>query len=122
MKPTKGVVVQLDKRPTREGYRFTGWYADKELTEKITDVKMTTNKTVYAGWVATTVPDMLNGDDHQLYIVGYPDGLVRPLGPVYRSRSGSYFLPFIKTGSEKPTKHTLVDSVMFQPMHGTVYR
>ena len=92
----KGVVVQLDKRPTREGYRFTGWYADKELTEKITDVKMTTNKTVYAGWVATTVPDMLNGDDHQLYIVGYPDGLVRPLGPVYRSEVAAIFYRLLK--------------------------
>ena len=93
---TKGTIVQLDKRPTREGYRFTGWYADKELTKKITEIKMTSDKTVYAGWVATTVPDLLNGSDHQLYIVGYPDGLVRPLGPVYRSEVAAIFYRLLK--------------------------
>ena len=40
---------------------FTGWYADKELTTKISDTKMIGNKTVYAGWKAAGVPDMLNG-------------------------------------------------------------
>ncbi len=48
----------------REGYTFTGWYADKDLTEKISTIKMTSNKTVYAGWEATGVPDWLNGADH----------------------------------------------------------
>ena len=55
-----GTTVSLDKVPTRESYTFTGWYADKALTDKITNVKMTGNKTVYAGWKATGVPDMLN--------------------------------------------------------------
>lgn len=43
---------------------FTGWYADKELTTKISDIKMIGNKAVYAGWKAAGMPDMLNGDDH----------------------------------------------------------
>ena len=60
---SSGTTVTLDKAPVRESYTFTGWYADKALTDKITNVKMTGNKTVYAGWVATGVPDMLNGDD-----------------------------------------------------------
>ena len=67
---TYGTVVTLDKVPTRAGYIFTGWYADKELTQKITSVKMTSDKTVYAGWEATGVPGMLNGDDHYAYVVG----------------------------------------------------
>ena len=58
-----GTTVSLDKVPTCESYTFTGWYADKALTNKITSVTMTSDKTVYAGWVATGVPDMLNGDD-----------------------------------------------------------
>ena len=37
-------------KPTREGYEFTGWYADKDLTEKITSIRLTRNTTVYAGW------------------------------------------------------------------------
>ena len=60
----RNTVVQLDKVPTREGYTFTGWYADKELTQAITEIKMTSNKTVYAGWEETDVPGMLNGEDH----------------------------------------------------------
>ena len=47
---SKNTVVKLDKVPTREGYTFTGWYADKELTDRITSIKMTSDKTVYAGW------------------------------------------------------------------------
>ena len=39
--------------PTRSGYIFTGWYADKALTEKITEVELTGNITVYAGWQET---------------------------------------------------------------------
>ena len=39
-----------DYTPTREGYEFTGWYADEALTEKITSIRLTRNTTVYAGW------------------------------------------------------------------------
>ena len=37
-------------KPTREGYEFTGWYADEDLTKKITSIRLTRNTTVYAGW------------------------------------------------------------------------
>ena len=36
--------------PTREGYEFTGWYADEDLTDKITSIRLTHNTTIYAGW------------------------------------------------------------------------
>ena len=39
-----------DYKPTREGYEFTGWYADEDLTEKITSIRLIRNTTVYAGW------------------------------------------------------------------------
>ena len=81
----KNTVVDLDKVPTREGYTFTGWYADEELTERITEIKMTSNKTVYAGWEATGVPDLLNGRDHFAYVIGYADGTVRPLDNISRA-------------------------------------
>ena len=60
----RNTLVELDKQPVREGYTFTGWYADKALTEPIDDIRMTSNKTVYAGWERTGVPDRLNGDEH----------------------------------------------------------
>lgn len=51
LRKSSGTTVDLTAyTPTRSGYIFTGWYADKALTEKITKVKLTGNTTVYAGW------------------------------------------------------------------------
>ena len=86
-----GTTVKLEKTPIREGYTFTGWYADKNLTEKISSVKMNGNKTVYAGWRATNVPAMLNGDDHYAYVIGYSDGNVRPNANVSRAETATIF-------------------------------
>ena len=91
-----GTTVSLDKVPTRESYTFTGWYADKALTNKITSVTMTSDKTVYAGWVATGVPDMLNGDDHDAYVIGYPDGNVHPQGNISRAETATIFFRLLK--------------------------
>ena len=93
---SSGTKVTLDKTPTRESYTFTGWYADKALTDKITNVKMTGNKTVYAGWEATGVPDMLNGDDHYAYVVGYSDGTVRPNANISRAEVATIFFRLLK--------------------------
>ena len=93
---SSGTTVTLDKAPTRESYTFTGWYADKALTDKITNVKMTGNKTVYAGWEATGVPDMLNGDDHYAYVVGYSDGTVRPNANISRAEVATIFFRLLK--------------------------
>ena len=93
---SSGTTVTLDKAPVRESYTFTGWYADKALTNKITSVTMTSDKTVYAGWVATGVPDMLNGDDHDAYVIGYPDGNVRPQGNISRAETATIFFRLLK--------------------------
>ena len=93
---SSGTKVTLDKTPTRESYTFTGWYADKALTDKITNVKMTGNKTVYAGWEATGVPSMLNGDDHYAYVVGYSDGTVRPNANISRAEVATIFFRLLK--------------------------
>ena len=93
---SSGTTVTLDKAPVRESYTFTGWYADKALTDKITNVKMTGNKTVYAGWKATGVPDILNGDDHDAYVIGYPDGNVHPQGNISRAETATIFFRLLK--------------------------
>ena len=92
----ENTVVILDKIPKRVGYTFTGWYADKELTDKITSVKMTSDKTVYAGWKATDVPETLNSDNHFAYIVGYEDGLVRPNADITRAEVAAIFFRLLK--------------------------
>ena len=47
-----GTTIDLTKyTPTREGYKFTGWYADKELASRINSVRLDRNQIVYAGWM-----------------------------------------------------------------------
>lgn len=94
---SSGTKVTLDKTPTRESYTFTGWYADKALTQKITSVTMNSDKTVYAGWEATGVPDKLNGDDHFAYVVGYSDGTVRPSANISRAEVATIFFRLLKS-------------------------
>ena len=94
---SSGTKVTLDKTPTRESYTFTGWYADKALTQKITTVTMNSDKTVYAGWEATGVPDKLNGDDHFAYVIGYPDGKVHPEGNISRAETATIFFRLLKS-------------------------
>ena len=94
---SSGTKVTLDKTPTRESYTFTGWYSDKALTQKITSVTMNSDKTVYAGWEATGVPDKLNGDDHFAYVVGYSDSTVRPNANISRAEVATIFFRLLKS-------------------------
>ena len=80
--------------PTRPGYRFTGWYEDRNLTMRVDEdeeLHVTGSKTVFAGWEETTVPSMLNGDDHYAYIQGYADGSVRPNANITRAQVATIF-------------------------------
>ena len=46
-----GTVMDLSEYvPVRDGYTFTGWYADEELTQPVTEVTLDNTKTIYAGW------------------------------------------------------------------------
>ena len=74
--------------PTRPGYRFTGWYKDSRLTIRVDEdetLRVTSSVTLFAGWTETSVPGMLNGDDHYAYIQGYSDGSVRPNANITRA-------------------------------------
>ena len=62
--------VDLDKVPVRDGYTFTGWYADPELTDKITEVVMDSDKVVYAGWEKDD-PGTSPGDEEEKYTLHY---------------------------------------------------
>ena len=82
--------------PTREGYDFTGWYLDAALTQPITSLTLEADTTVYAGWRKSAVPDMLNGDDHFAYVVGYADGTVRPDANISRAEVAAIFFRLLK--------------------------
>ena len=47
-----GELLELPEPPTREGYRFTGWYTDHTCSEKWNAEEDTveTDMTLYAGW------------------------------------------------------------------------
>lgn len=47
-----GTVIDLSEieAPEKDGYLFTGWYADAELTEKLDNVTLDRDTTIYAGF------------------------------------------------------------------------
>ncbi|MGN0136646.1 S-layer homology domain-containing protein [Anaerotignum sp.] len=50
---SRGTNINLEEyKAEKDGFAFTGWYSDRELTDKITSIKLTSNTTVYAGWKA----------------------------------------------------------------------
>ena len=84
-----------NKIPSRPGYRFTGWYDSSRLDDRYDEdeeisVPMGTT-TVWAGWEETSVPSMLNGDDHYAYIQGYSYGTVRPNANITRAQVATIF-------------------------------
>ncbi len=93
---SSGTVVTLSKIPVREGYTFTGWYAEPELTTRLDTVRMTRNRTVYAGWKETPVPGYLNGSDHFAYVYGYPDGTVGPMNNITRAEVSAIFFRLLR--------------------------
>ena len=65
--------------PTREGFAFTGWYTDRELTQRVTSLTLTNSTVVYAGWNPFT--DVGSGDwfyEDVLYV--YNQGLMEGTG------------------------------------------
>ena len=50
--------------PTRHGYTFVGWYSEQSLVNKVSDIYLTEDRTVYAGWRAVTIPQ--TGDSGQM--------------------------------------------------------
>ena len=80
--------------PTRPGYRFTGWYRDRKLTMRVDEdetLRVRGAITLFAGWAETTVPDLLNGDDHYAYLQGYTDGTIRPNASITRAQVATIF-------------------------------
>ena len=53
MREANNTLISLTKYvPTRHGYTFIGWYSDHNLTNQVSEVSLTKNMTVYAGWRA----------------------------------------------------------------------
>ena len=53
--------------PTRHGYTFAGWYSEQSLVNKVSNIYLTGDRTVYAGWRAVTIPQTGDGGQMNLW-------------------------------------------------------
>ena len=88
------------EKPTRDGYTFKGWTLDEKdydfnspVTKDITLVaKWEKNSTPVTPPVIPPVdPPVLNTKDHFAYIIGYPDGEVKPNGTITRAEVATVY-------------------------------
>lgn len=101
----RNTTVDLSKYITKkDGYSFEGWYTDKELTKKVTKIKMTENITLYAKWTQGNdignsgtntdkpnyKPDIFS-NDHYAYIVGRDGGYIYPTASLTRAEAAEMF-------------------------------
>ena len=94
--------------PEEEGWSFMGWYTDEACETPFDfDTPITEDMDLYALWERTGNPfedptnptepvrpdptPVLNTDDHYAYIIGYPDGTVRPEGTITRAETVTIF-------------------------------
>ena len=68
VRETYNTYVDLTKYvPTRHGYTFVGWYSERSLVNKVSDIYLTGDRTVYAGWRAVTIPQTGDGGQMNLW-------------------------------------------------------
>ncbi len=91
--------VQLDEVvvPTREGYEFDGWYTDKEMTKKANiDYETRKTTTLYGRYILRSAPPVLDSEHHFAYVIGYPEGDVRPEDNISREEVATIFSRLLK--------------------------
>ena len=87
----EGTTVKLSQIKA-EGVVILGWYLDPEHTIKADDeVTITEDTTFYAVTKEIDVPVDLEKDDHFAYIIGYPEGDVRPENSITREEVATIF-------------------------------
>lgn len=78
---------------TIKGVKILGWYLDPEHTIPADETAIVTEDTVfYAVTEEIDVPPALDTDgDHYAYIIGYPDGTVKPQNSITREEVATIF-------------------------------
>lgn len=107
--------VDLDTLDTskisKEGYALAGWYTDAALTKPVSGKFTTTNSTtLYAKWVEAE--KLTLEGKHDAYILGYPDGTVRPNGNLSREEVATIFYRLLTEESREAMKtdeNTFID-------------
>ncbi len=94
---SEGSVMKLTQTSTKKDFLFAGWYLDRELSKRADSVTMNRDITVYALW--QPIPELIR-DDHFAYIMGYPDGTVKPDKNITRAEVAAIFFRLLKDKSE----------------------
>lgn len=65
------------QEPTRPGYRFAGWYTNKDCANKVTDADCAEGKTLYAKWAEKTIFETYNAqsDRYEIYTLKQLEGI-----------------------------------------------
>ena len=80
------------KIPYQEGFTFDGWYFNGARTNKVTEgFVLNKNMTLYGTFEEAEAAEKLNDSDHFAYIIGYPDGEVKPNGWITREEVATVF-------------------------------
>lgn len=105
-----GVEIDFDSIvvPEVEGKEFGGFYADAAFTQPLTGKKtFTTNTTIYTKWtdkgtepIDPDKPDQpdqpIFTDEHIAYIIGYPEGTVKPTDNISREEVATVFYRLLR--------------------------
>ena len=93
--------------PSKSGFAFDGWYFDRNFATPVdaslaTDpngniaLKVSQNTNIYAKFINLTAPDALNAAEHAAYVIGYPEGDVRPENNITREEIATIFYRLLK--------------------------
>lgn len=90
----KGIIKFEDlPKPQKEGYTFDGWYYDSDLTDRVDeDVTFNGKLMLYGHWIS----DSLESEEHFAYVIGYPDGTVRPENNITREEVATIFYRLLR--------------------------
>jgi len=86
-----GAPVPHPADPVRSGFVFQGWYLDPEGSLPYDfHFPLAANLSLYASWTPTLEPPEY--DIHHAFLIGYPNGLIRPPSDITRAEVASIFL------------------------------
>lgn len=92
-------VYKLPPAPTKEGYRFTGWYTDEACTVKYEGETFTDDITLYAGFEPsqTFTVTFIDGDYTHTETVSYGESVTTPT----RTKNGYNFIGWLYSDNTK---------------------